>query len=543
MPVPRPPPPPPPPIRPPPSEAPAPLSVPEATSVSAAPLLGALGQDPLGSHLAALYAERLYAPFWVEPAGLTPRGRLLLDTLGRAPEEGLDSGAYDLESIGQRLQSGTVEDRLVAEALISRATARFFLDRLLGQTRRLVSFDEQRSLLQREEGRTLQGLLADAAAAPSLPAMLASLEPRSLQYRRLIGALAHAHKQHAAGARRPASGGEPALATMPGPSIRPGDQDPRVPLVRRRLGGGGGASPVYDATLVDAVRAFQSVHGLTPDGILGRETLSELAHGPAVGVDRLRLALERWRLLPRNLGSIHLLVNVPQYELFVYEGQREALRMRVAVGRPNDPTPLFSDDIDYMEFNPYWNVPASIAREEVLPRQAEDPAYLARRGFTLVPRDAGQREEDAEAVSARSYRLRQDPGPNNPLGTVKFMFPNKYAVYLHDTNAPRVFGRSFRAVSHGCVRVQEPAALADYLLGRFTARPGQTALSFKGTRPRVVRLAWPAPVHLTYFTAWIDAPGGPVRYSPDVYEQDPPLVRRLEDSVAKPGSKETMAAR
>ncbi|GEO79990.1 L,D-transpeptidase family protein [Pararhodospirillum oryzae] len=533
----------------------APAGLADGTGLVAPPpaiLVTALGTDALGQALMPLYAARNFVPVWMTAEGASPRGKAVLASLSAAAAEGLDPTMYQLDAIHARLAVGTPENELVADALISRAFVLFACDRLLGQTRRLVPFDQRADLLSREEGWTIETLIGNAAAAPDPKAFLASLEPASPQYRLLIAALARWQ------ARAPHT---PAAAPIAeGPSLRPGDRGPRVAAARQRLialgeltAGASRDASLFDDAMTQAVRAFQTHHGLAVDGVLGPASLGELTRGGTERVDQIRVALERWRLLPRDLGAVNIFVNVPQYELFLNAGPREALRMPVAVGRPNDPTPLFSDEIEYMEFNPYWNVPISIAREEVIPRQVEDPAYLARRGFTVLPRTSTPAPETAsDAVdwerthhAARAYRLRQDPGPSNPLGSVKFMFPNQYAVYLHDTNSRAVFSRSFRAVSHGCVRVQDPAGLADYLLAHFTARPGQSAASFRGPRPRVVRLAWRVPVHLAYITAWADTtrPGAPLRFNRDVYDLDPALYRRLEQAASATGESDAVAVR
>lgn len=557
---------------------------------SARVLIAALGEDPLGTFLVDIYRDRAFLPLWVSGDSPNERGRVLMDTLALAGAEGLDEGPFNVEALRKILAEESTAGPMAAEAWLSRAFVRFAFDRLLGQSRRDRPFAERVALLSSEERTTPRALLLGAAAAPDMAAYLAGLEPPTPQYRGLVLGLAHYRALEASGGW--------VTEFPPGDSLRLGDRDPRVPLLRRRLAAEGfltapksdtleasapgptAATPavdhqaadasapqaeadpespaeqavdplVYDAALVEAVTRFQASANLVTDGVAGRNTFAALGRGAGDRVDQIRVALERWRLLPRQLGSTHVLVNVPAYELFLNENLRPVLRMPVAVGRKIFQTPLFSDEIEYMEFNPFWNVPRSIAENEVIPKQVEDPEYLARRGFTVIPRHTAPVASEGEETpvdwsqtqsAAATYRLRQAPGPANPLGTVKFMFPNRHSVYLHDTNAPRVFSRSYRAVSHGCVRVQDPEGLANYLLARYTDQPDRSAQSYRGSRPRVVRLNRTVPVHLVYITAWAETDGR-IRFSGDVYDRDNRLLRSLRTTAETGETDAAVAAR
>jgi murein L,D-transpeptidase YcbB/YkuD len=240
--------------------------------------------------------------------------------------------------------------------------------------------------------------------------------------------------------------------------------------------------------------------------------------------------LERWRWLPDDLGSRHFLVNVPGFHLFARENGKVVLDMRVVVGKRGDETPLFSDEMETVVFSPYWNVPETIALEETAPAVAADPEFLVRNNMEIL-------DADGEVVSAdeipwddegalSAYRFRQRPGPTNALGYVKFLFPNKHAVYLHDTPADALFKKIGRAFSHGCIRVEEPEKLASYVLRDQPdwTRPAIEKAMRAGTE-RHVKLAQKIPVHIVYFTAWVDEQGA-LEFINDVYGYDARQARR-----------------
>jgi murein L,D-transpeptidase YcbB/YkuD len=241
-------------------------------------------------------------------------------------------------------------------------------------------------------------------------------------------------------------------------------------------------------------------------------------------VERIAMNLERWRWVPRDLGERHVLVNVPSYQMQVVEGDKPVLAMRVIVGAPDTPTPLFSDKMTYVVFSPYWNIPESILREETLPRLAEDPDYLVRNNMEVVgtsgePVDV-QSVDWSDEESTKDLRFRQAPGPENALGLVKFIFPNHFSVYLHDTPGDALFKKEHRALSHGCVRVEQPVALAEYVL---SDRRGWTApritKAMHAKEEQSVTLKEPLPVHIGYWTAWVGE-DGQVTFTDDPYGLD-----------------------
>jgi murein L,D-transpeptidase YcbB/YkuD len=268
-------------------------------------------------------------------------------------------------------------------------------------------------------------------------------------------------------------------------------------------------------------------------------------------LDRIVMNLERWRWAPRDLGDRYVLVNVPSYQLQVVEGDKPVLAMRVIVGQPDTPTPLFSDEMTYVVFSPYWNIPESILRTETLPRVARDPSFLTRNNIEVVG-TSGEGTIDAASIdwsdesSTAGLRFRQRPGADNALGLVKFLFPNHFNVYLHDTPGDRLFFRERRTFSHGCIRIENPVAMAEYVLAdqpEWTRPRIENAMQAR--RERAVTLKEPLPVHIGYWTAWVQADGS-VTYTEDPYGIDKVHARLLASegrSVGTTAAASTPAAR
>lgn len=328
-------------------------------------------------------------------------------------------------------------------------------------------------------------------------------------------------------------GGWPALPE--GPALRKGTVDARVPLLRRRLaltmdytGKSDPASQEFDAALEQGVIRFQRRNGIEPDGIVGPETRKTLNIGAAARLKQIRINMHRWHRMPDYLGDRFVLVNQAGYELEVIEGNRAVLEMRVIVGRNYRQTPIFSDAIKYVEINPFWNVPGSIARKDLVPKFAEDPAYPAANGFQVMengkPVDVAAVDWPSYVGRSLPFMLRQKPGEKNALGRVKIMFPNKYNVYLHDTPGRDLFDKTVRAFSSGCIRLEKPVELVRYLLSRNPPADLRTLeealISGKTTR---IALRETVPVHLVYMTAWLDRDGR-MQFRPDIYGRDAKLA-------------------
>lgn len=287
---------------------------------------------------------------------------------------------------------------------------------------------------------------------------------------------------------------------------------------------------LFDEGLEESLKAFQRTHGLEPDGMVGARTLAALRVPVEARIQQLLVNLERWRWLPAELGERHVLVNLPAYELVAVEREEPKLRMRVIIGLEDWRTPVFSEQMEYLVLNPAWYVPRRIANEEVLPLLQRNPRGASRLGIQVTRRDTGQWVDPASvdwSGGAEGYRFHQEPGPANPLGAVKFMFPNRFAVYLHGTPNPKLFELARRSLSHGCVRVEQPLALAAFLLaGHEGWDEAKLTEAVASGSTQQVTLPEPVPVHLMYWTSFVDAQGQ-VHFRPDLYRRDAPLRSAL----------------
>jgi murein L,D-transpeptidase YcbB/YkuD len=383
-------------------------------------------------------------------------------------------------------------------------------------------------------GQSPLSTLQAAVEAPSLAASLGSWIRRAPLYGVLQQKLADYRELAEAG-------GWPAVPA--GPTLRVGDNDPRVAALRQRLLvtsdlPADAPEPVepglFDANLLVAVRAFQQRHGLDADGVVGPGTLAALNVPVEQRIDQLRLTLERARWVVDETPGEAIVVNVAGAEVFVTRDGEVTWWRRAIVGREARQTPVFKGTMTYLELNPTWTVPPTILREDVLPKVRRDRGYLREHDMRVLTQ-AGRPVDPASVdFGARPfpYMLRQDPGPKNPLGRIKLMFPNRHNVYLHDTPGRALFARAARNFSSGCIRVEDPFELAAIVLrepGRFTAASLAAAVDEDG-RTRRITLKQPWPVLILYWTATLD-PEGRVRFLPDVYRRDPALLAALNGDV------------
>lgn len=486
----------------------------------------------LSEMLQWLYAERLYRPAWSTPAGLLPQVETLLEAIRSAETEGLRPADYFLSTIESTLAQIRQQTAPMTEPapeqlaefdlLLSAALVSYGADLLFGRHR--PGLQEGEVSVHTEVD--LRGILQPALDTGEIHAALHQLMPSHAGYGRLRQALAHYR-------RLAARGGWPSIAA--GPVLRLGDRDTRLVALRQRLRITGelrSESPVavdlFDQAVEQAVRLFQERHGLDADGVVGPTTLAALNVPVTARVQQIAVNMDRWRWLPQHLGARYLVVNIPNFTLDVVEQEQVAMMMRVVVGTPQQRTPIFSDTMTHLILNPYWRVPSSIARQEILPRLRREPGYLATQNIKLLrgqgaeAREVNPHSVDWSVVTAQNfnYSLRQEPGPDNALGRVKFMFPNGFGVYMHDTPQRTLFTRPVRAFSHGCIRLEQPIALAEYLLrGQPSwSRDKILATIARGTE-RYVRLPEVLPVHLVYWTAWASE-RGMLHFRPDIYDYD-----------------------
>jgi L,D-transpeptidase YcbB len=327
-----------------------------------------------------------------------------------------------------------------------------------------------------------------------------------------------------------------------GPTMQMGDHDPRVKILRQRLwvteelphtaAKEGKDAEWFDDAVEKAVRRFQQRYGLQADGVVGASTLAALNVPVEARMRQIAVNMERWRWLPRQLGRRYILVNIARFSLEVIEDAKPVMSMRIIVGKPYQSTPVFNAAMTHLVVNPSWHVPPSIAKEEILPLLRRDPGYLVRQNMRVSQGGGGEtdpRSINWLQVSAGNfpYRLRQVPGANNPLGRVKFLFPNQFSVYLHDTPNPELFSRTVRTFSHGCIRIEKPIDLAIYLLRDDPSwSRGKIRQAIARGLERTVSLPAAVPVYLLYWTAWVDE-DGVVHFRDDIYQRDTSLEKAL----------------
>ncbi len=304
-------------------------------------------------------------------------------------------------------------------------------------------------------------------------------------------------------------------------------------------------SNIYDTDLKMAVQRFQLRHGLQTDGLAGKETLDQLNTPIRERIAQVRANLERWRWFPAQLEESHLMVNIPEYRVRMIHGKEQLFEMDVVVGKPKHMTPVFSETMKYVEFAPTWTVPASITNDELIPIEKRSPGYLQKEEIDFYVRGSrGLQRIDRSRVTAETlnqrpfpYILRQRAGSKNVLGKVKFLFPNKYAVYMHDTQAKNLFGEPQRAFSHGCIRLSNPDLMAYVIMQLDGYEQNEVNDYMALTTTTQVKLDTHIPVHLAYFTAWQDE-YGMMHFRKDIYKQD----TRLNDALdAKQGKMDRIA--
>jgi murein L,D-transpeptidase YcbB/YkuD len=475
-----------------------------------------------GGSLQQVYAARHDAAAW-----RGANGAAVVQLLAGASADGLDPAAYHTNTIAAHAVPGDADSIATHDLLVTDAVLRWVTDMHRGVAPPRPS--DESAIVPRSTDAVALTITAASASDPA--AFLTGLAPRRPAYARLRGAL----EQYR---RLAASGGWPPIPE--GPSLHPGDTDPVIAAIRQRLVVTGELSVATDAVLYDgdlegAVKAFQDRHGLAVDGVIGQATRAALATSVEDRIEQIVVNMERWRWMPDELGPRHVRVNIPSYTLEVVDDAHVVLVMPVVVGSATRRTPEFSSRITRLVFNPTWTVPAKLAKEDMLPKLRRNQQYFADHGIRVYASwGAGADEMDTEgidwsAIGTRiaALKLRQEPGPGNPLGRVKFQIPNDYDVYLHDTNSKGLMRQARRALSSGCVRLGDALALADALLaGQTDWTPERRAEILADWDTRTVGVSQSVPVHLMYETAWV-GDDGRVQFREDVYGRDRVLAKNL----------------
>lgn len=493
----------------------------------------------------AFYEQRDHAPAWIANASPRSQMRDLIEAIHETGRDGLDPELYSATLIDERLAEAskgflTKQGFDPAEAGRLDVWLTYLYLKLAADLADGISnlaHADENWHIKPEPFKPLEHLQA-AIEGDRIKESLAELLPNHREYSALRDALARYRKLAEDG------GWEKLPARL---RLKPGQTHPAVAALARRLAASGdyrgrvpaedpeadGPEPLpYSKELVEAVKRFQARHGLVSDGNLGAATVAALNVPVETRVKQIALNMERWRWLPRELGDHYILVNIPEMRLRVYENGRIPLVMNVVVGTKETQTPIFTDEMSYIVFSPYWNVPDSIAQGETLPGMMSDPEYLARNAMEIVDK-AGNTVDpaDMDMNALENYRFRQRPGANNSLGLVKFMFPNQFNVYLHDTPADSLFTRANRAFSHGCVRLADPVALAQHVLRdqpKWDADAIETAMH-AGTE-QTVKLSEKLPVYLGYWTASVNE-DDELQFRADVYGIDANQRARLTERM------------
>ena len=489
----------------------------------------------LDTLLTEIYKASGFAPYWLDNGLPSERARAIKAIIDDATSHGLDPESYFASAISRYWESSDSTGQVRLDILLSLGMMRYVADQREGriEPRRI---DPKLFASAHNVEVDWQPLWQEAFAARDMRKFLEEQAPPFPQYRAL--------QENLAEYRILAALGEWPQVPQ-GIVLRPGMEDVRLPILARRLVASGdltdsGTTPIrYDNSLVQGVKRFQRRHGLQPDGIIGSRTLAALNVPVATRVEQLILNMERYRWLDRDfISERSVVVNVAGFTAAAASGpDRFDLVMAAVVGQEYHQTPVFSDVITYVEFNPFWNVPLSIARNELLPKLKRDARHLRKQGMRLFAGEYGGRDLDATTINwsrvspatMNRYRIRQDPGPKNSLGTVKIMFPNQYSVYLHDTPARDLFSRDSRAFSHGCIRLEKPVTMASWVLGGESS--GWSEERIRGIiaegKRRVITLKKPLPIHILYRTAVVDTSDNTLYFYDDIYGRDRLLATAL----------------
>lgn len=480
------------------------------------------------------YKERRFKLGWFKNNEIVPQAEKLFSVMSQSHEEGLDPEEYNLFSLEEKLKELDESKKDTAkykdlqkklDIALSAAYFNFASDYYRGlvvpRENKEVEWDVKRNKIKLH--KALMTLLGERKSKYPY----AEFKPLHKDYANLKKALARYREVQK-------QGGWP---TIPSISLKPGQRSPAVPLLSRRLAdlmdkqadSAVTDSTVYGPRLVNAVKKFQQLHGQNPDGNIGPATVKMLNVPIQNRIRQIVINMERWRWIPKSFEPSYLLVNIPEYKLYVTEKSKTVMTMNVIVGKAMHATPIFSDKLEHVVIAPYWNIPPNILRDEIVPRVVSDPGYLDRMNIEVVtnkgaPVDPSSVDWSQAGSEGFGYVVRKRPGPKNDLGNVKFIFPNVDNIYLHDTPNDELFSQASRGFSHGCVRVEEPIKLAEYLLRNVPGWDRNSIMRQVSTgKERYVPVKEKLPVYLVYFTAKADENGN-VQFFEDIYGHDSELA-------------------
>ncbi|MEN9895509.1 MAG: hypothetical protein RIR97_1361 [Pseudomonadota bacterium] len=477
------------------------------------------------------------APIWVTEGTLNDRARAAIAQLAKVDLIGLDPLDYQVaEPVLADAQDDLQKKQQLAsfEVQLSAAVLTYVLDNVRGRINpnKLSGYHD----FTRKEVN-LQGVMAIVASSPDVGAYLASRTPDSTLFRSLVAELARLRAMPDAQSQ--------AIVIDQGVFLKPGGTSPELPNIIAAIRAKSSdklkvdhASILtsYDGTtdyapdIVDLVKAFQAENNLKPDGIIGKSSVRVLAGGDKTPekIGKVIIALEQARWLPNDLGSRYVFINQPEFMAHYWQDNAEQFKMKVVVGGKNTQTYFFQDQIETVEFNPYWGVPRSIIINEMLPKLRQNPGYLDQNGYEVSIKGQTVSSSSIDWRQTNAVDVRQPPGQGNALGELKILFPNTHSIYMHDTPQKSFFSKDMRALSHGCVRLAEPRKMAAAVLGLTEA---DIASRIAGGKNKQASVTQPIPVYVSYFTAWPNKDGA-VDYFDDVYERDT-YTKRAFDAIKK----------
>lgn len=496
--------------------------------------------------LPEFYTERIYRPVWISDQGLEPGVFELLESIRESYIEGLNPYDYHLAQIEMHIDTvmlrkhkgGHLEPGQLVDLELLLTDAFLILgSHYAGGKVDPGTLDPKWHAIRSEVD--MKVILQEAIGNNSVRETLRKLLPEYKEYDYLREALARYRDVFE-------SGGWPVVPE--GPSLRMGMSENRIPLLRTRLILAGDLEDndvlvddrFFDGELEYALRKFQKRHGLDPDGVAGPRTFAELNVPVRDRLKQVKLNLERWRWLPQDLGNRYIVVNIANFHVDVIEDGQNVLNMRAVVGRHYRSTPVFSGRMTYLVFSPFWHIPPGIAAKDIIPQARKDFSILRERGIRILSGWGADTHEiypgsiDWGQISESNfpYRFRQDPGPQNALGRVKFMFPNRFNVYIHDTPDRELFDKTVRDFSSGCIRIDKPVELAEYLLRDQTGWNRDTITGAMSRKTeRTVSLSRPINVHILYWTAWTKE-DGIIHFRKDIYNRDSKIIQVLKQSYS-----------
>jgi murein L,D-transpeptidase YcbB/YkuD len=490
-----------------------------------------------------LYLDRLFQPAWISDEGPLPHVESFLNEVRKADRDGLKPEDYHLGHITALVSEWRNSEaknelfplsrRIDLELLLTDAFVLYGYHLLNGRVDPEKLYPDWFAY---QKDSSLLDVVQETLASGNIEDALQRLTPQDPLYTNLKQTLAiYSNVAN--------MGGWPVIPS-PRRLKSKNDYGRYLSLLRQRLELSGDLakteqpySRFYDDSLKKAVRRFQKRQGLKADGIMNAATLKEMNVPIERRIRQIVLNMERLRWLPEDIERRYILVNIANFELEVLEADRVIMNMAIVVGKQNQRTSVFSGKMTYIELNPYWNIPQTIAVKEILPKIKKDPTYLAQKRIKVIEYWRRQeREVNPNKIKWSrlnqdnlKYSFRQDFGPGNALGRVKFMFPNKFDIYLHDTPERHLFKRTQRTFSHGCIRIAKPIDLAEYLLKDDLKWDRRKILAEIGRGKRqVLKLQEPIDVHILYLTAWVDHQGE-VQFRPDIYQGDAVLMQALQE--------------